>query len=58
MTILETARARRLSALALLPSRDNNIISFARTRANGSHNSIPAMFVSTRTSADTVRLAA
>ena len=58
MTLLETARARRLSVLATPFSRDNNIISLARLRAKRSHNSAPAMFISTRTSADTVRLAA
>ena len=58
MTLIQTARARRLTALNTHSGRDSNVISLAQTRAKRIHKSAPAMFVSSRTSAETVRLAA
>ncbi len=56
--LLAVARARRLAALASLPSRADNVVSLRRTRAERAMRSDPIPFMSVRGRAEPVRLAA
>jgi len=56
--LLAVARARRLAALASLPSRSDNVVSLRKTRAERALRSEPVPFMSVRGGTEPIRLAA